>query len=248
MEKMMHLAAQYLAAAGISFVQKEADDSHTNLGFSTLDGSMYTWPLNVAGDVLALSYNTFGLEWRSHGSTTSFKLDGSTHGEILEWIQQRVADARLDKPFSYKFHYDLPYTIADGFTFKLLDTDRLKELMHLRILGQLALEAFLKQEQLVSEIRVWPHHFDTGAYAPLKDRPERAVGLGLAIPDTLVNDHYFYISGYNGHEGMDTSGFGKLEHGTWHNNGFKGAVLPATGTDQNTVVAFLSEAYSNYKN
>ena len=30
----MHLTAQYLAAAGISFVAKKDDDSHTNVGFS----------------------------------------------------------------------------------------------------------------------------------------------------------------------------------------------------------------------
>ena len=30
MEKQIHLAAQYLAAAGISFLEKEPDDSHTN--------------------------------------------------------------------------------------------------------------------------------------------------------------------------------------------------------------------------
>lgn len=41
----MHLAAQYLAAAGISFVAKEDDDSHTNLGFSAETGSMTTHPL-----------------------------------------------------------------------------------------------------------------------------------------------------------------------------------------------------------
>jgi hypothetical protein len=33
MQNMTYLAAQYLAAAGISFLGLKKDDSHTNLGF-----------------------------------------------------------------------------------------------------------------------------------------------------------------------------------------------------------------------
>ena len=46
MEKQMHLAAQYLAAAGISFLEKKDDDSHTNLGFSIKDQCLYTHTLS----------------------------------------------------------------------------------------------------------------------------------------------------------------------------------------------------------
>lgn len=59
---MMHLAAQYLAAAGISFVEKKADYSHTNLGWSIDKQRLETHPLSEKGDVLALNYNTFSLE------------------------------------------------------------------------------------------------------------------------------------------------------------------------------------------
>jgi hypothetical protein len=50
MEKMMYLLAQYLAAAGISFLEKKDDDSHSNLGFSIENSSMYSRPLNENGD------------------------------------------------------------------------------------------------------------------------------------------------------------------------------------------------------
>ena len=40
MDKMMYLLAQYLAAAGISLLEKEQDDCHTNLGFSIEKSSM----------------------------------------------------------------------------------------------------------------------------------------------------------------------------------------------------------------
>lgn len=244
----MHLAAQYLAAAGISFVEKKEDDSHTNLGFSSEDGSLYTRPLNKAGDILSLNYERFTLEWVSKAATRHFRLDGSTHAQILAWIKQMVTDAGIDKPYDYNFHYDLPYQVTDDFTFKLLDTDRFRELLHLRILAQLALESFLHDQNLDSEIRIWPHHFDTGAYATLNDGSGRAVGLGLAVPDANHKDHYFYIAAYQGHDGIDTSAFDGLTKGTWRNDGFKGAILPATGVDENTAVTFFEEALSAYKN
>ena len=73
MKKQTYLAAQYLAAAGISFVKKEADDSHTNLGFDTDGGFLATHSLSEDGDKLVLNYKNFNLEWKSNKGEASFK-------------------------------------------------------------------------------------------------------------------------------------------------------------------------------
>ncbi|MEH6512540.1 MAG: hypothetical protein V7670_13840 [Maribacter arcticus] len=159
---MMHLAAQYLAAAGISFVEKKADDSHTNLGWSIDKQRLETHPLSEKGDVLALNYNTFSLEWNSPKNNASFVLNGKTHQQVLEWLTNSV-DTFLGKKYTYDFHYDLPYSIDDSFTFKL-DAFKLKELADLRSLTQSSLEKTLAVNGLTSDIRFWPHHFDSGAY------------------------------------------------------------------------------------
>ncbi len=75
MTTQMHLAAQYLAAAGISFVPEENDDSHTNLGFSTQKECLYTRPLNSSGAELLLNYNFFTLEWNSNNFIRILHLD-----------------------------------------------------------------------------------------------------------------------------------------------------------------------------
>lgn len=244
----MHLASQYLAAAGISFLEKKDDDSHTNLGFSVKEQSMFTHPLNSEGDFLSLSYQNFTLEWNSSASKTSFQLDGATHEEIIKWITQKAIEANIKKPYKYDLHYELPYpAITNDFTFNLTNVSRLKELTNFNILAQLTLEAVIKKQQLESDIRVWPHHFDIGAFASLKDKTGVAVGLGLAIPDTMIDDYYFYISAYKGHDGVDTSGLKTLTHGEWRNNGFKGATLPITGVDQITSSTFFDEAINAYK-
>ncbi|MEP2280526.1 hypothetical protein [Maribacter sp.] len=244
MDKMMHLAAQYLAAAGISFVEKKADDSHTNLGWSIDKQRLETHPLSTNGDVLALNYNTFSLEWNSNKNNASFALDGKTHQQVLEWLTNS-ANAFLGKTYSYSFHYDLPYSIDDSFTFKL-DKAQLKELANLRTLTQSGLEKTLGVNGLESDIRIWPHHFDSGAYVIISD--DLSIGLGLAVPDTMINEHYFYISGYKGHNGLDTSKFSSLSLGEWKNEGFKGAVLPAIKITEEQAIQFFTEAINTYKN
>ncbi|MGB5818670.1 MAG: hypothetical protein WBG90_04235 [Saonia sp.] len=244
----MYLAAQYLAASGISFLEKKDDDSHTNLGFSVEKGSMYTRPLNNAGDTLALNYNTFALVWNMTNANISFDLQGTTHEEIIKWITQMASNNGIAIPYSYKFHYEPSYKLTDGFTFKLVNPKRLRELMDFRILTQKVIASFLKRQNLVSEIRTWPHHFDTGAFAQVPDKKELSVGLGLAIPDTLVNDHYFYLSGYLGHDTIDCSGFQPLAQGKWYPHEFKGAILPATGINEKTATVFFQEALKAYKN
>ena len=54
MEKMLYLAAQYLAAAGISFLEKKEDDSHTNLAFNSNNAQLSSRVLSSKGDVYLL--------------------------------------------------------------------------------------------------------------------------------------------------------------------------------------------------
>jgi len=248
MEKMMYLLAQYLAAAGISFLEKEQDDSHTNLGFSIENSSLHSRPLNDHGDTLSVNYKMFALEWNSNSSSDTLRLDGTSHAEILRWITKMSVKAEINQPYEYSFHYDLPYQIKDTFIFKILDSKRLGELLELRVLAQLVLESFLQEHKLNSEIRIWPHHFDTGAYAVYNDKLGEAIGFGLAVPDTVCSDHYFYINGYKGHKGIDTSGYKPLTLGSWGVNGFKGAILPAKEIDNMQGATFFTEAFFQYNN
>ena len=241
----MHLAAQYLAAAGISFVEKEADDSHTNLAFSAESRSLETRPLADSGDVLSLNYTNFSLEWTGKHTKTTFALDGQTHSNVLVWIEQQLTTSKIGKPYIYEFHYDLPHKITPSFRFQA-NPKKLQKLMELRILADTVIKSFLEDHQLSSAIRIWPHHFDTGALINLGGKIDHTAGFGLATPDTMVDDHYFYFSGYHTHNALDTANFNQLTNGQWHGNGFKGAVLRATGVDKQTATTFFTEALNAY--
>lgn len=244
--EQFHLAAQYLATAGKSFLPHKKDDSHTNLGFSITDQSLLTWPLDESGIQLGLNYSTFSLDWKSD-TVHSLSLKGKTHGEVVEWISKMAKTSGLMKPYRFDLHYSLPYTMANDQVFQLSDSSEVQELIRLRSLAQNVLTTFLKDENLESEVRVWPHHFDTGAFAHLHNGSGKSVGLGLAIPDEMVNDFYFYISGYRGNTQLRTWAFKPLAQGTWKNNGFKGAILPASDITEATTSAFFRQALKAYK-
>ncbi|WP_420602577.1 hypothetical protein [Flagellimonas sp.] len=243
----VHLASQYLATAGKSFLEAKSDDSHTNVGFFSEDHTLRTWGLDESGTYLAFQYDHFSLNWVSKDKKETFTLKGKSHGEIVEWISKIAVESKLSKPYVYDLHYDLPYSNEGSFKFGDPNSEELQKLTNLRTLAQNALEFFLQKENLESDIRIWPHHFDTGAFVVLNDGSGKSIGLGLAIPDSMVNGHYFYISGYHGHDGIDTSTFKNLAQGEWKNDGFKGAILKTSGTTEKTAVNFFQEAFSLYK-
>lgn len=245
MKKQMHLAAQYLAAAGISFLEKKADDSHTNLGFNIEDSALETHMLSENGDQLCLSYKDFSLQWKSKSGTASFDLDGATHQEVLSWLTE-ASKVYLNKEYTYNLHYDLPYDINDSFIFQLKSIEELEALVQLRTMAQLSLEKINKEFKKNTDIRIWPHHFDTGIYSQLLNN-NLYLGLGLAIPDSLSDYHYLYISGYKENNTINPSHFSSLKKGEWKIRGFKGAILTALHLTEADAVYFFKEAINQYK-
>ena len=243
--KNIHLAAQYLAAAGISFLEKRDDDSHTNLGYSSVDQQIRTRPLNPSDDCLALDLTDFSLKWISDTVKSTFRLEGSKHMHVLSWIHDISQKSGIEKAYEFAFHYELPYGIDADYTFsrnsELLELER-----KLRSLAQKIIQTVLSEFEMESEIRIWPHHFDTGALAVVPENPGISIGLGLAIPDSLVDQHYFYISGNRGHETIDPSQYKSLSEGKWITDGFNGGVLAAGNVDEEKATQFFQEAIHSY--
>jgi len=225
-ENEVHKIIQYLAAAGNSFLPKKNDDSHTNLKSLTGCGCVTTRPLNDKGDVLAFKYTTFTLEWwLNGGDKIKLSLHGITHKEIIDWIRELGVKNGITKPYRYQMHYELPYhPITDDYIFYLENKQRLSEIMHYRIMAHLALEDVLQNMKPHSEIRVWPHHFDIASIYSFNKSKNHTIGLGMAIPDEISPEFYFYAKGYAGEQHLDISEVSKLQYGRWDRN-FNGAVM-----------------------
>lgn len=249
MSNQIHIAAQYLATAGINFLTKKTDDSHTNVGFNLEKGYLETWPLNDSGYKLALDYAEFSLRWLSHDKNEqTLNLDGQTHQEVVQWIDGVTAILGNKTPYSYQLHYELPYEkMMNNFVFQKPSSEELDALLEGRIIAQNALEGVVKELNLDTDIRIWPHHFDTGGYVVLDTIKNISVGFGMAIPDSVVDDFYLYTSGYNTNGSIDTASFEKLALGTWKNEGFKGAVALMKDMTEAKAKAFFKETILTYK-
>jgi hypothetical protein len=88
---------------------------------------------------------------------------------------------------------DLPkHALADGAAFARHDAASFASLAALLAGADALLRALAGALPSPSPVRIWPHHFDIAVLAaPARDR---AIGVGLAVPDALHASGYWYVS------------------------------------------------------
>jgi len=241
MVETFHIASQYLTTVAISFLDKKEDDSHTNLGWK--NGALHTHALSENNCIFSLDYKSFSLIWSNDlGYKNSLELDGKTHSEIVHWIRKTSLKAKQNRVYEYKLHFDLPYKkILSDYVFQKPSEEATKELIQKRDLIQKALEEVLDEE---ISIRIWPHHFDTGAF--FMPNEELGIGLGMAIPDAMINDFYLYVSAYKGHDAINLPSKAILEKGSYYSEGWKGFALPISRITEKEAEAFFTNAINQY--
>ncbi|MGB0423200.1 MAG: hypothetical protein ACPGED_02705, partial [Flavobacteriales bacterium] len=99
------------------------------------------------------------------------------------------------------------------------------------------------------EIRVWPHHFDTGAIQVVKKEGTEvtaSIGLGLAIPDELSDLPYAYVSGWRkgGELQLEAP---KNSLGEWNKNNFNGVIMPMDADHYQELHSFFTLSISLIK-
>jgi len=118
-----------------------------------------------------------------------------------------------------------------------------------RSLANVACDLLLGFLQDDGEVRIWPHHFDTGTY--LEVTSEISLGFGLAMEDSMVGAPYFYFSGYglNGNE-IEYSKMTPPSVGKWViTEHWKGAVLPLSDLTENAydkIAIYIKEVSALY--
>jgi len=111
------------------------------------------------------------------------------------------------------------------------NTRALMENGKLRHNADLALHKAISQFRDAQDVRIWPHHFDSGGLIPLEyDENEkliRSIGVGFAIPDSMVNEPYFYLSYWSAdpNDSLESPTPFKGK-GTWKTPQWPGAILP----------------------
>ena len=230
----LHHALQIIVSAPISFLEKRADDSHTNLEWLPALAALGTNWLERAWRVrFALRPASFSLlTIDERGNVTSeLALDGKTVDDGVGWLRRSLSTAGYDgAALTTKKHYEIPpHAVASGKPFARGSGAAFEEM------GRYYADAHAMASHVAASRagapppRCWPHHFDMATLITLPDiadRGMRTVGVGLSPGDGLYAEPYFYVGPYP-HPARDRlHQLGSL--GAWHTDGWVGAVLKAS--------------------
>ena len=249
--KQQHLAAQFITLAGRYLLPKKPDGSNINMQYipekKMLLGNVHPdgWTVGVHLKNLTLQIlNEKGV------AKAEISLEGKTFPQtfqdfkvVLQIQGIDVSQLKTEQP------YELPTGgLKEGKYFVTGSDDVVAENISYRHNAQLLISELATRFNDVEPVRIWPHHFDTGTFATLarneKGDASKTIGLGLAIPDSMVNEPYFYLSFWSENPVEIENNPVKLPVGKWMMPDWNGAVL---GVSEIIKKATAEEQYSLVK-
>lgn len=254
--QQQHYAAQLIALAGKYLIPQQPDDSNTNMPYLH-EQEMLAGNKLANGLRLALHFTTLELHLLEAGNHPLQKLalTGLTFNEAFEATKQLLQKAGVDTAaLVNQLHFEIPdHALAHGARFARTNPEYFKENARVRHNSEIVLQNAVSGLEDAEPVRVWPHHFDTGTFIPLAKNAAGAVsqsiGLGWAIPDTMVEEPYFYLSFWSQEDKNVSEDFTPLPAGEWMMPGWNGAVLRHSyilknkdGTDQHKLVQSFFES------
>ena len=249
-DKTLHSLAQYIALTGTNWLPNQPDDSHTNMVWNNerqrLEGRFIEregQPIQLVIDV-----STLGLLFvdEQQRVVASFQAEGETPAKATEWWQSLMHNWGVTAIKGLNYTLDEP-PVPDNIPYaRPVDPNAWGEW---RQLAQTVLATLNESSGQTSEVRMWPHHFDTGVYYSFPDKTgteQAAIWAGYAVADAVSQEPYFYLSGYNSRQPINFAATQPLTTGNWLNTpSWQGAILPVSSVAGAELVnAFLSESYA----
>lgn len=217
-----HHAAQFNTRLARAFVPAREDDSHTCLTWNPREQALVGEAFRGASGQLRLGLRIKELSLlmfrEGLREPARLMLDGLTIADASKWIAGFAVDAEaLSRPI----HFELgDHALQHGAKF----VARGNEQAFLELSSAYAQAAALLEEfrtaHSSSAICCWPHHFDI---ATLFSTPDGTIGVGMSPGDGSYPEPYYYVSPWPSPPADSLPALG--EHGTWHVEGWVGAVL-----------------------
>ncbi|MDA3907085.1 MAG: hypothetical protein PF484_13515 [Bacteroidales bacterium] len=230
--QQQHQAAQFIAFVGKHLIPNKADDSNTNMEFIFDDNILLGNPLpsgfRVALRLTDLKLSIFD---KKMNSKKDIFLDGKTKKTVFGELKQGLLDLGVDVTnFTDELHYEIPeHHIDSGAAFSLKNKSAFIENANYRQNAKLVLNDIAPLFNVDETIRIWPHHFDTGAYFVISKNENgdasQSIGIGLAIPDSMVDEPYYYLSFWSEKSIDGSNDLVNLIAGQWMIPNWSGAVL-----------------------
>ena len=229
-DQRLHWLCQTIAKANRTYVTSQPDDGHTNLFYDDLDNRIVGRWINNGREQMMLTLNlkTLHFEWMNSAKEVvqSFATIGKTASDIENELAAELPDIFLNpQGFTNKLHFKIPDYPFAAEPRQAIDEADIREWKTYRKLANVLCGLVLGYLELEGEIRIWPHHFDTGIYVEVGQK--LGIGFGLAMEDSMAGAPYFYLSGYPIHGTLEYTDLPELANGRWEvSENWKGAILP----------------------
>ena len=258
-DRQLHWLSQVIARINRTFVHAEEDDSHTSLFFDAMGSRLFgRWIDTPEGKkILSCLLPVRRFEWLDdrHNALSSFEFGGKDNDTLIAEAARYLNSAGVDIEGVFKpIHYEIPEYGFDHLEMDDPGTGGLEKWIYFRELANQACFGLTGYLQSESEVRIWPHHFDTGIY--LAAGEELGLGFGLAMEDRMVGEPYFYLAGYSTGSAISYRRLPDLKEGHWETgSAWQGAVLPLSklvgdspGEAMTTIRKFILLATTWYLN
>lgn len=230
----LHHALQIIVSAPISFLEKRADDSHTNLewlpGLAALGTNWLERTGRVRFALKPASLSLLAIDERGD-VISELPLDGKTVDDGVAWLRKSLSASGYDgAALTTNKHYEIPpHVVALSKPFARGSGEAFEELGRYYADAHALASYAAASRAGAPPPRCWPHHFDLATLITLPEltnRGTRTVGVGLSPGDGSYAEPYFYVGPYP-HPARDRlRPLGSL--GAWHTDGWVGAVLRAS--------------------
>jgi hypothetical protein len=248
----LHHAAQFGAAAGISFLPHLSDDSHSNLEWVPALGGLFSrviparTPFRVGVKPVKLAVVMVTNENRP---IAEYRLHGRTIIETRDWIRSQIKLLGADgSRYTLTRDYEIPrHDVTYGEAFDASDSTHFEELAKWFSNTAALLSSVTRSPLVASELRCWPRDFDIATL--IEVAPGRVIGVGLEPGDDYYDEPYFYVSMRPQPAAARTRSRPLWGGGTWHTFEWVGAVLPgsrlgAASSQERQIREFLDSALS----
>jgi hypothetical protein len=229
-------------------VPAKDDDSHTNLYWDPIRQQLSgRWVSSPGGLLLpALNLKQTEFQWIDKQMEVAGKVSlvDKTYYEAEDLVVSLSREVGIEtKSLMAPLHFEIPDYTFKSAAINKLEEPELSEWSYYRTLANHILNDLGATVQRGIEVRIWPHHFDTGIYFQWSD--EIGIGCGLAMEDDMAGAPYFYISAYTGDEQFNYSDATTLVYGKWIKEGpWKGGILPLNQLETDNAIQQLQIFYN----
>jgi hypothetical protein len=230
--QQQHHASQFIALVGRHLIPQESDDSNTTMNYQVNEESLIGNPM-ANGLCVGLQLTDLILYIRDDKQCFlgEIALVGKTKQEVFSELKNKLSQLEGDTSnLKNELHYEIPaHPLEKGAPFIIKDNKLFQESTSYLHNAEIILSELTTEFQNAAPVKVWPHHFDTGSFIPFayndKGELSQSIGIGMAIPDSLINEPYYYLSFWSEQPVESFKVLSSLEVGKWITTGWNGGVL-----------------------